>query len=367
MNPYASAFLGAVFVAAGLGAVILMLRIYGRPVGTRGRKKTILAHRALGGLFLLIYVLMMVVMVAKVLRYPQLSPLQAVHMALGTLILPLLLVKVLIVRFFRRMNHLLPGLGVAVFSLGFVTVLMGVLPLAAARAQQPDTKDLGGEQLIEAGETLTQQRCQKCHDLDRVYDQKGKKTRELWAATLDRMVKLDPPLKEVRRPILAYLQARLAAEDTPRGMSLTGAALLEARCQKCHTLDRVYRYTKTKEDWLSTVRRYAELLPDHIHAGEIEPIAQFLFEKRGKEPTQEDLQRRVFEQHCGTCHNLSKATDYAKQSEISPKRWGRVIRRMERLYKERELPEDKLWSKEEKQTIAEYLASLYKQEPTGED
>ena len=113
--------------------------------------------------------------------------------------------------------------------------------------------------------------------------------------------------------------------------------------------------------------RYAELLPDHIRPEEVEPIAHFLFEKRGKQPTKEDLQRRVFEKHCGTCHNLSRATERAQESQLSAKRWGRVLKRMARLYVERELPEDKLWTAEEKQTISEYLASLYKEEPEGED
>lgn len=149
---------------------------------------------------------------------------------------------------------------------------------------------------------------------------------------------------------------------------LTGAALLVARCQKCHALDRVYKYTKTEEDWRSTVRRYAELLPDHIRPEEIEPIVNFLFEKRGKQPTKEDLQRQVFEKHCGACHNLSRATDFARENpEYSVTRWGRKVRKMAKRYKERELPEDKFWTAEEKQTISEYLASLYKEEPEGED
>ncbi len=367
MDPNLAAVLGGLFVGTGAAAVVLMLRVYGKPIETKGRLATIRVHRALGWAYTLIYLVMMVAMVDKALGYAQLDGFHGVHMAIGTLIFPLLLTKILIVRFFTRLHNLLPVLGISVFSLGLVTVGMGVLPFLAATAGVKDTSGFTPEQLATEGETQVQARCTKCHDLDRVYDQKGKRSRELGESTLNRMIKLDPPLRDVREPILAYLRQELSAAPTPEGAMLIGASLLEARCQKCHALDRVYRYTKTKEDWLSTVRRYAELLPDHIRPEEVEPIANFLFEKRGKQSTKEDLQRQVFEKHCGACHNLSRATERAQESQISAKRWGRVVKRMARLYRERELPENKLWTPEEKQTITEYLASLYKEEPEGED
>jgi len=367
MNPDLVAVLAGLFIVGGAIAVLLMLRVYGKRIETADRKRTILIHRILGWIFAALYAVVMYAMLKKLAQHRQLNGLQAIHMALGTAILPLLAIKILIVRRYQRLGRLLPGLGIAVFALGFVTVAMGVAPLLIAKLTTRDTSGFTPEQLVKEGEKQVQARCRKCHDIERVYDRKGKKSPELWESTLDRMVALDPPLADVRAPILAYLQARLSAAPTPEGAMLTGAALLEARCMKCHTLDRVYKYTKTREDWLATVRRYAALLPDHIHAGEIEPIVSFLFEKRGKQPTAEDLRRQVFEKHCGTCHNLSRATERAKETAISARRWSRVVRRMARLYHERELPEDELWTAEDRQTISEYLASLHKKELEGED
>lgn len=367
MNPNLVALLAGLLIVVGAIAVLLMLRVFGTRIETAGRRRIILVHRILGWTYAALYAVVMYAMLKKLAQYKQISGMQAVHMALGTAILPLLVIKILIVRRYKRLGRLLPGLGIAVFSLGFVTVTMGVTPLLVAKLTTPDTSGFTPEELVAEGETQLQTRCAKCHDLDRVYDQKGKRSPELWESTLNRMIEFDPPLRDVREPILAYLRQELSAAPTPEGAMLIGASLLEARCQKCHALDRVYRYTKTKEDWLSTVRRYAELLPDHIRPEEVEPIANFLFEKRGKQSTKEDLQRQVFEKHCGACHNLSRATERAQESQISAKRWGRVVKRMARLYRERELPENKLWTPEEKQTITEYLASLYKEEPEGED
>jgi len=357
IDPTLSAILGVLWLVIGGAALGLMLRIYGRPVPTKGRRFAVKAHRALGWAYTVIYLFFLVIMARKLLDYGSLTPLQSIHMALGVSILPLLVTKILIVRVFKRLYRILPALGVTIFTIGFVVIVMGVTPMLIARATTPDTEGLTGEELIAVGEQLLEQRCQKCHDLDRVYDHKGRKTRDLWASTMDRMVKLEPPLTDVRRPILAFLQAEFAAPDTPEGVMLTGAALVEARCSKCHALDRVYAHTKTEDLWRATVRRYAELLPDHIRMDEIEPIVAFLYQKRGAPPDPDAHKRKLFEQHCVRCHNLSRALEIATEHELSPRRWKRTIRKMKRDAEERELKD--IWTDEEAQTIAEWLSAQY--------
>jgi len=363
--PGVSAILGVAWLVLGGLSVGLMFRVYGRRVPTQGRLGIVRLHRMCGAAFSLIYLFFLVVMVAKAASFQSLTPLQAVHMALGVLILPLLVVKVAIARRYKALHRLLPGLGIAVFSLAVAVIFLGAMPYAIARLTAPDTDGLSQKELVVAGAALMEQRCQKCHDLDRVYDQKGKRSPELWAATMDQMVKLEPPLADVREPILVFLQAEFAAPDTPEGVMLTGAALVEARCQKCHDIDRVFSETKTRGQWDLTVRRYAALLPDHIKPGEIEPIVQFLFEKRGAPPDPEAQKRKVFEQHCGRCHNLSRSLEKAQRDELSPKRWKRVVKKMRRFAKEKELGD--LWNDEQAVTIAEYLAAQYTGGDEGED
>jgi mono/diheme cytochrome c family protein len=336
-----------------------MLNIFGRNVPTRGRNKAAKIHRALGWAYVGIYGFFLYVMVQKALGYTEFNSLQVMHLTLGIAIAPLLTIKILIVRRYPKLHSMLPGLGLTVYTMSVVLLLLGVGPFLINKLTAPDLEGKSDVEIIALGSQLLEQRCQKCHDLDRVYDQKGKKSKDLWTATVDRMVKLEPPLADVRDPVLMFLQAEFAAPDTPEGVVLTGAALVEGRCQKCHTLDRVFQFTKTHDQWIATVKRYAELLPGHIGAGEIEPIAQFLFEKRGQVETEEDKKRKVFEEHCASCHNLSRALDYASENELSPRRWKRVVKRMKGIAEEREI---EAWSDEDRDTIAEYLSAQYQEE-----
>ncbi|MCZ6786330.1 MAG: hypothetical protein O7E54_04105 [Planctomycetota bacterium] len=363
ISPTLSASLGLLWLAIGGTAVVLMLRVYGQRVPTKGRLALVKAHRRLGRAFTSIYVVFLWVMFQKILSYSTFTPLQAVHMAVGISLLPILGTKILIVRRYPVLHGMLPALGLTVFSLSVVIVFLGAMPFFVAKITAPDTEGLEQEELVAAGGTLLEQRCQKCHDLDRIYDLKGRKSKELWEVSVDKMVRLDPALADVRTPILAFLQAEFAAPETATGTMLTGSALVEARCAKCHSLDRVFGYTKTEEQWELTVRRYAELLPDHIHPSEIEPIVKYLFEKRGAPPDPEAAKRKLFEQQCGRCHNLSRALDRAHESKVSPRRWKRTLRRMKTIAEERGLD---IWTDEEAGIIAEYLAAQY-QEGSEED
>jgi len=363
LDPTLSALLGALWLLTGGVAVRLMLRVYGQRVPTEGRLAAVRMHRVLGRAYVLIYLVFLFVMIRKVLTYASFTPLQAVHIALGVGLFPVLATKILVVRRYRSLHRILPGLGITVYSMSVAIVALGAMPFLIAKATAPETDELDEQGLIRAGMALLEQRCQKCHDLDRVYDQKGRKSSDLWEVTVDEMVRLEPPLADVRDPILAYLQAEFAAPDTPAGVMLTGSALIEARCQKCHSLDRVFGYTKTEQQWRLTVERYAELLPNHIHPSEIDPIVMYLYAKRGAPPDPEEEMRALFEQQCGRCHNLSRALDQARESQISPRRWKRVIRRMKGIAEEREL---EIWSEDEAQTIAEYLAAQYK-EPEADE
>ena len=364
ISPTLSALLGLVWLAIGGAAVALMLRVYGRRVPTEGQLAVVRAHRRLGWAFASIYVVFLWVMFVKILSHTTFNSLQAVHMAVGIGMLPILATKILIVRRYPSLHRMLPALGITLYSLSVVLIFLGGMPLMVEKLTAPDLEGLEQEELVAVGGRLLGQRCQKCHDLDRVYDLKGRKSKELWEVSVDKMVTLEPELADVRNPILAFLQAEFAAPETRAGTMLTGAALIEARCSKCHSLDRVFTYTKTEEQWDLTVRRYAELLPDHIHVSEVEPIVSYLFEKRGAPPDPDAAKRMLFEQQCGRCHNLSRALDEARASQISPRRWKRVLRKMKRVADERGL---EVWTAEQAGIIAEYLAAQFREEGSEDD
>ncbi|MBI3090536.1 MAG: c-type cytochrome [Candidatus Tectomicrobia bacterium] len=62
---------------------------------------------------------------------------------------------------------------------------------------------------------------------------------------------------------------------------VSGAALLDEKCTRCHDLSRVFDRTKTAEGWVQTVDRMRELLPGWIAAREGGLVAAYLAEIRG--------------------------------------------------------------------------------------
>ena len=360
MDPNLSAFLGGLFVALGAIALVLMLKVYGSAKPSPLTPKLMLWHKWAGRAFVLLYLVMLVVMIGKAGDYAAFDALQSLHLSLAIALFPLLAIKIFIVRHLPKLQTMLPGMGITIFVLSVVVVTLGLGPFLLNKAQAAGVEDLQGKALADAGAVLVARRCQKCHDLERVYDRKGRLSAALWEATLDRMIELDPALADVRRPVLAYMRRDLAAPETHEGMVLSGAALVEARCSTCHSLDRVFGATKTEEGWRETIRRYARLLPDTIHPQEVEPITQFLYSRRGAAPDPQEALRLVFEQHCAKCHNLRRALVPAREEQ---RRWSRVVRRMGRTAEERGVSG---WSKEEAAQIVEYLTGLYEAEDAGE-
>jgi len=60
-------------------------------------------------------------------------------------------------------------------------------------------------------------------------------------------------------------------------------ALIEKRCSRCHTLDRVYAVKKDREDWRTTVERMAYFASGVIPEKEIPIITDYLVTTRGVE------------------------------------------------------------------------------------
>ena len=363
MDPNLSAFLGGLFVALGAIALVLMLKVYGSAKPSPLTPKLMRWHKWAGRAFVLLYLVMVVVMIAKAADYAAFNALQSLHLSLAIALFPLLAIKIFIVRRLPKLQTMLPAMGITIFVITVVMVTLGLGPFLLNRAQAAGAADLQGKAPVDAGAVLVTRRCQKCHDLERIYDRKGRLSAALWEATLDRMIKLDPALADVRTPVLAYMRSELAAPETQAGLMLSGQALVEARCSTCHALDRVFGATKTEDGWRDTIRRYARLLPDTIHAQEVEPITQFLYAQRGAPADPQEQSRRVFERHCGACHNLSRALMAARDQDIGARRWGRTIRRMGRLAEERGVAG---WTKEQREQIAAYLAGLYQGEGAGE-
>ena len=118
------------------------------------------------------------------------------------------------------------------------------------------------------GEALVQERCTKCHSLDRVV--RARKSVAEWTSTVQRMVGKGADLTpDEQAAVIEYLAETYPADtllpqtDTPvppapteePADALNAEALVGERCTACHTLDWVAQAQKSEAAWANTVQR----------------------------------------------------------------------------------------------------------------
>jgi ferredoxin-NADP reductase/mono/diheme cytochrome c family protein len=285
-----STIIGLLFAAVGGATVWLIFHATARMKQRGSSPRLIQAHRIGGYLFIALFAVMTYYMVIRLGDLPDEPAARPVtHMVLAFALVPLLFVKVLIARYYKTAFYsaLLP-LGLIIFSVSFVLVAMTAGPYLLRRATVEDISlesiQMGSETIdVGAAQSLMQQRCDTCHDLDRVVG--ARKDARAWLSTVNRMRAL-PGSKisaDEARTITAYLVSRVGVDSsTPQGGRATGKALVDARCAKCHDLKQVYSAFKTPDAWRTTVDRmknYAE--EGHFEPGETDTIVRFLAETQG--------------------------------------------------------------------------------------
>ena len=192
------------------------------------------AHRVLGYVFLAIYVVLMWQMVPRLWSYQIEFPARTVvHMSLGMAIGVILLLKIAIVRFFKRLDaQLVPALGTSLLVGSAVLIGIAVPPafrealatsrlfteencqrvqtlLAQAGWSESESARLASPQSLRAGQQVLRRQCIECHDLRTVLAQP--RTPNAWRQTVrrmaDRTTLLDPLDEEEQWQVTAYLVA----------------------------------------------------------------------------------------------------------------------------------------------------------------
>ncbi len=361
MNPLITSLLGALFTLVGAGATLLMLELRGNPKDKEHNQRLVKAHRMLGYLFVIIFILMTVLMINKTGTYQEeLSPRAILHITLGLLMVPLLLIKVLIVRRFKRLGSHLLGFGIALFLTAFV--LNGVsagyyfLHRSDIRYVSITARDTG---VLDAGlgRQLVTQKCIKCHSLERTF--RSFKSEEGWTNTVNRMAVIDVPnirdfdAKQMIHYLVTQQKERESAEAQIQDLDTEiGRTLVERKCAACHTLDRVYKASKNQDEWaetLVTMAEYAEdpqLLTDEEKTSMIEFLATQ--QDTAIQDADPEIVKALVEQKCTTCHTM-KRVDKAIKNQAE---WTEAL---ERMTTHSENPE--FLTEEEKGSISTFLAS----------
>jgi ferredoxin-NADP reductase len=286
INNSLSVWLGITFVAIGAINVWLILQSSASVRSAKASASLIAAHRIGGYLFIALFCAMGYFMVARLGDVSGgSSPTTMIHLTLAMVLSPLLFVKVLIARYYKSYYSFLMPIGLTIFVLSFVLIGITAGPSLAHQAKM-QTVSLASIDLPPADIDLNmaakkmEDRCSKCHNLDRIAG--AHKDARGWLTTVNRMRALpDSGISaDDSRIIVSYLASQMGPKGPAAAANLeVGRALVDQRCGRCHSLDRVYKTAETSEEWRATVDRmvaYAEGSGNAFHPGEDEQIVTYL-------------------------------------------------------------------------------------------
>src|ERR1700720_1630281 len=285
LNSSASLWLGVTFVLIGGINVWLILQASARVRDTEASARLIAAHRIGGYLFIALFCVMGYFMLAQLGDVGGAPPGIMIHLTLAMVLSPLLFVKVLIARYYKSYSSLLMPIGLMIFVLSFVLIGITAGPSLVHQARMQtvslDAIDLPPASIdLNLAAATMEKRCSKCHTLDRVAG--ARKDARGWLATVSRMSGLpDSGISEDdSRIIVSYLASQMAPKGTVALASVEVArALVDQRCGRCHSLDRVYKTSATPEEWRAIVTKMVGLAADSAGAfqsGEDEQIIAYL-------------------------------------------------------------------------------------------
>ena len=131
-----------------------------------------------------------------------------------------------------------------------------------------------------------------------------------------------------------------------------GRMLVHKKCVKCHTLERAFKSTKSKEGWARTINRMAAMDEFNIRDFDIKQIIHFFLEQQKKrsstdnQKTSLEIGKKLVGQKCILCHNLERVYSTSKTKEA----WLETVNRMIDTMGDREFLRG-----DEKEQIIDYL------------
>jgi ferredoxin-NADP reductase len=281
-----SSVAGILFILLGAAAVWLIFDSSRRAQSPTARERVLRAHRIAGYLFVALFCFMTWFMILRARSGPGELPLPSMlHILLAMVLAPLLLVKVLIARYYKGFTAALVPLGLTIFTLGFVLIATTAGPYLLRRVTVKDISlqviDMGATRVdLQASEALMQKRCSRCHTLERIIG--ARKDAQGWLVTINRMRALPSsgiPVADAKI-ILSYLISEDSVDSSnAQGELAVGRALVDSHCNRCHDLERIYESAKSPAEWRATVTRmvaYARGAEGFFKPGEDERIIRFL-------------------------------------------------------------------------------------------
>ncbi len=280
MSPMITSLLAFSLLIIGIVAVTLIALHLGRNNQTCHARFFRWAHRIAGCIFVALYLFILVVMLQKLTRNSvSLSAKDAIHAYIGIVILPLFIIKICIVRLFKKYHQRLAMYGITIMIAAFVTVMMsaGHYTLSLLRSQYILLSENGRllKININAGRKVVHQKCSTCHSLERVFAYV--KTEADWRDYVARMRAKDPAILNELESLQAvgYLVKNLGMDDAKMDVQ-TGMKIILEKCHKCHTLERVFTFKKTQGEWAQTIEKMRSFDPYLLNDTETRQVNYYL-------------------------------------------------------------------------------------------
>jgi ferredoxin-NADP reductase len=286
LNNSASLWLGVAFVLIGAINVWLILQASAQVRDAQASTRLIAAHRIGGYLFIALFCVMGYFMLARLGDAGGGAPPGTMlHITLAMVLSPLIFVKVLVARYYKSYHSFLTPMGLTIFVLSFVLIGITAGPSLTHHVKMQSVSlaaiDLTAADIdINLAASTMEKRCSKCHNLDRIVG--AHKDAPGWLATVNRMKALPDSgiSEEDARIIVSYLASQMGQKGSLAAASLEVArAVVDQRCGRCHSLDRVYKTAETPDEWRTTVYRmvaFAQGSGNAFQPGEDEQIIGYL-------------------------------------------------------------------------------------------
>lgn len=168
---------------------------------------------------------------------------------------------------------------------------------------------------LEAGEKfqykapqfLYEEKCSKCHDLERVFAEP--KTEDEWQDCVARMAQKSPMwiTGEEGAQIIGEIvgKRKECIAPVPRQKKYGDVQLLFIdRCTKCHTVSRILKEDKTKEEWAETVLRMRDNAPEQFTGDDVEVLTAYLTERGAM--MRDDVASQIMVEKCLVCHEAAR-------------------------------------------------------------
>ncbi len=272
MTPFFNSSLAILFIVFGIAATFIMLELRGAPKDRPINTLSIKIHRLLGWIFTGIFIILIIVMILKTMGLQEeVSPRVALHIVLALALVPILVIKLVIVRRYPRLSKTLIafGPGVLILAVALSGITAGYYFLHSSDIKYVSIAEFDNKILDDKlGQQVVNLKCNKCHTLERVY--RAFKSQDGWTTTINRMASLDAPnisSFDVKQSIhfLVTRQESLKGEDESDLKEAIGKTIMETKCSACHALDRIVRTTKEKDKWEKTVSRMIDYSGDPVY------------------------------------------------------------------------------------------------------